>query len=171
MIGAASPEELQAQVATASGRVVHVGPEPIVSKLDIAKQASDLCTGGLDQRIVHQAIVRGVLAGQAERLRIHYQEKRTAMQQALAREVGDLLACATPRGGFFIWATLPRSVDADRLLARAMEAAVTYVAGSAFFVDGSHANTMRLSFSHPTADRIQEGIARLAGALRGEMEQ
>ena len=148
-----------------------VGPEPIVSKLDIAKQASDLCTGGLDQRIVHQAIVRGVLAGQAERLRIHYQEKRTAMQQALAREVGDLLACATPRGGFFIWATLPRSVDADRLLARAMEAAVTYVAGSAFFVDGSHANTMRLSFSHPTTDRIQEGIARLAGALRGEMEQ
>ncbi len=147
-----------------------VAPEPIVSKFDVAKQAGDLCTSGLDQRVVHQAIVRGVLAGQAERLRLHYQEKRTVMQHALAADLGDVVWCARPRGGFFVWATLPASLDAERLLVRALESAVTYVAGGAFFVDGSHANTMRLSFSHPTHDRLREGVARLAAAIRAELE-
>ena len=147
-----------------------VAPEAIVAKFDIAKQAADLCTGALDQRVVHQAIVQGVLAGLAPYLRAHYQAKRTVMQQAIERELGDVVSCVPPRGGFFLWATLPPQVDADRLLPRALAAAVTYVAGGAFFVDGGGAHTVRLSFSQPTHDRIREGIARLAGAIRAELE-
>ena len=41
-----------------------------------------------------------------------------------------------PRGGFFLWATLPARIDADRLLDRAVEHGVVYVAGEAFFVEG-----------------------------------
>lgn len=146
-----------------------VGPEPIVAKFDVAKQATDLCTGGLDQRIVHQAIVQDVLAGQGPRLREVYQQKRSAMQDALARELGDIVRCEVPRGGFFLWATLPRHIDTERLLARAIEARVTYVAGGAFFVDGSGSNTIRLSFSHPALARLEEGVRRLATAIRAEV--
>ncbi len=142
-----------------------VAPAPIVSKLEIAKQAADICTGALDQRVVHQAIVRGVLAAQAERLRAHYQRKRTVMQEALARDLGPALTCTTPRGGFFLWATLASGLDADVLLARALESRVSFVVGSAFFVDGTGANTLRLSFSQPGEARIVEGIARLAEAV------
>jgi 2-aminoadipate transaminase len=145
-----------------------VGPEPVVAKFDIAKQAADLCTSGLDQRIVHQAIVRGVLASQGERLRPLYQQKRTVMQAALQRALGDRVHCAVPRGGFFLWITLPAPLDASHLLARAVQASVTYVAGAAFFVDGTGQRTARLSFSQPTPDRIEEGVRRLAGAILAE---
>jgi 2-aminoadipate transaminase len=147
-----------------------VAPETVIAKFDIAKQASDLCTGALDQRVVHQAIVRGVLSGLAPSLREHYQAKRSVMQQAIEHELGGLVSCPPPRGGFFLWATLPRHVDADRLLPRALAAAVTYVAGGAFFVDGRGGNTVRLCFSQPSHDRIREGVARLAGAIRAEIE-
>jgi 2-aminoadipate transaminase len=147
-----------------------VAPEAIAVKFDIAKQAADLCTGALDQRVVHQAIVQGVIAELAPQLRARYQAKRTAMQVAIEHEMGGTVTCAPARGGFFLWATLPPSVDADALLPRALAAAVTYVAGGAFFVDGSGGNTLRLSFSHPTHERIQEGVARLAGAIRGELD-
>jgi DNA-binding transcriptional MocR family regulator len=92
------------------------------------------------------------------------------MQQAVAHDMHDLVVCAPARGGFFLWATLPAEVDADALLPRALTAAVTYVAGSAFFVDGSGGNTLRLCFSQPTHDRIREGIGRLAGAIRSERD-
>jgi 2-aminoadipate transaminase len=148
-----------------------VAPEPIAAKFDVAKQAADLCTGALDQRIVHRAIAEGVLAAQAPRLRATYQAKRTVMQQAVAREFAGAVEVAVPRGGFFLWVTLPPALDADRMLARALASAVTYVAGGAFYVDGRGANTMRLSFSHPTPARIDEGVRRLAGVIRAELDQ
>jgi len=147
-----------------------VAPEAIATKFDVAKQAMDLCTGGLDQRMVHQAIVSGVLAGMAPRLRDHYQAKRRVMQQALGAHLTGLVTCALPRGGFFLWAKLPAGIDADALLPHAMKAAVTYVAGRAFFVDGSGADTLRLCFSQPTPERIQEGVARLAGVIRDALD-
>ena len=147
-----------------------VAPETIIAKFDIAKQAADLCSGALDQRVVHQAIVQGVLAGMAPQLRAHYQAKRTVMQQAIERDLADVVTWVSPRGGFFLWVTLPPQVDAERLLPRALAAAVTYVAGGAFFVDGGGACTVRLSFSQPTHERIREGVARLAGAIRAELQ-
>jgi 2-aminoadipate transaminase len=42
---------------------------------------------------------------------------------------------------------------------------VVFVVGSAFFVDGSGHDTIRLSFSAPPDDRIIEGVTRLAAAL------
>ena len=146
-----------------------VAPEPVVQKLDLAKQAADICTGGLDQRLVHRAVVAGVLASQGDRLRAHYQRKRTVMERALAQEARDLVTWTPPRGGFFLWVTLPAALDADALLTRALESAVSFVTGAAFFVDGSGQHTVRLSFSQPADDRIDEGVSRLARAMRNEL--
>jgi 2-aminoadipate transaminase len=143
-----------------------VGPEPIVTKLEIAKQATDICAGALDQRVVHQAITRGILQAQGERLRDHYQHKRTVMEQALAAELQGAISWATPRGGFFLWATLAGGMDAGKLLPHAVEARVSFVIGSGFYVDGTGASTLRLSFSQPSPERLVDGVARLATAVR-----
>jgi hypothetical protein len=74
-----------------------------------------------------------------------------------------------PRGGFFIWATLPPTVDAEQLLARATRHRVIFVVGGAFFLDGSGRNLLRLSFSQPPPERIDEGVRRLAEAVREEI--
>ena len=104
-------------------------------------------------------------------LRRHYQHKRDVMAAALDRELGNLISFPQPRGGFFLWATLPERVSADAMLEAALRHGVVYVAGSAFFVDGSGHNTLRLCFSAPTPERIDEGVSRLAATIREALEQ
>ncbi len=101
-------------------------------------------------------------------LRKFYQDKRTVMQTALKAQLGDLLSWPEPKGGFFLWVTLPPQFNDEQLLPHAIEQKVIYVAGSAFFVDGSGHNTIRLSFSLPSPERIKEGVSRLARVLREE---
>lgn len=97
-------------------------------------------------------------------------------------------AWPTPTGGFFLWLTLASGLDADKMTPRAVEHGVIYVAGEAFYVNalrepqgapsertgssesrgGEGQNTLRLSFSAPTPERIDAGVARLAATLRAE---
>ena len=141
----------------------------LVSKFETAKQAEDLCTGGLDQRVVFEAAARGVLQRQIPLLRAHYQAKRDVMVGALTQAFGKDVTWPSPRGGFFLWATLPAGIDTEQMIARAVEHGVIYVAGEAFFVNGSGHNIIRLSFSQPTHERIREGVVRLAATVREEL--
>jgi 2-aminoadipate transaminase len=144
-------------------------PAALAGKFEMAKQASDLCTGELDQRIVYEAYTRGVLARHVPLLRKHYRHKRDVMVAALTRELGQDAKWPTPQGGFFLWATLPGGIDSDAMIPEAVERGVVYVAGTAFFVDGSGADTIRLSFSAPTPERIDEGVRRLAATIRAAL--
>jgi 2-aminoadipate transaminase len=140
-------------------------PEAIAAKLEMAKQAEDLCSGALDQRVVHEACRRGLLTTHLPVLRAHYQRKRDVMSAALQRAMGGRISWAPPRGGFFLWAALRGGVTGEQLLPFAKARGVIFVVGSAFFVDGSGPQYVRLSFSAPSPDRIEEGVARLAQAF------
>lgn len=144
-------------------------PAALTSKFEIAKQAEDLCTGGLDQRVVYQACHRGVLARQLPKLRRYYQEKRDVMVDALTQAFGRSVTWPVPSGGFFLWATLPQAIDSDAMITRAVEHGVIYVAGEAFFVDGEGRNLIRLAFSSASKDQIREGVARLSKTVREEL--
>jgi 2-aminoadipate transaminase len=157
-------------------------PAPLAAKLEYAKQAEDLCTGELDQRVVFEACRRSILARQLPLLRAHYQEKRNVMTEALTNAFRGEVTWPTPRGGFFLWATLPAGLDAETLSTRAVNHGVVYVPGDAFFVeDGGGATSetgraarpgrsvIRLSFSAPAPARIKEGVARLKAAVDEEI--
>jgi 2-aminoadipate transaminase len=145
-------------------------PAPLAAKLEMAKQAEDLLTGSLDQRVIYEACRRGILHRQLPLLRRHYQQKRDVMVESLRSAFGDRLSWPAPRGGFFLWATLPDRIDADRLIPRALNHGVIYVAGDAFFVNGSGKNLVRLSFSAPPPERIREGVRRFAAAVAEELD-
>jgi 2-aminoadipate transaminase len=143
-----------------------VAPAALADRFETAKQSVDLMTGSLDQRIVHEAVRRGTLERLAPALRDLYRGKRDVMEQAIRAELGDRLRWRAPKGGFFLWATLPPGVDDVTLLSRALEQKVVFVIGSAFYVDGTGHDKIRISFSAPTAEQIQEGVQRLAAALK-----
>jgi 2-aminoadipate transaminase len=143
-------------------------PAPIAVKLEMAKQAGDLCSGILDQRIVYEAVHRGIVDRQLPLLRRHYAAKRDVMVAALRQELGGEVSWPDPRGGFFLWVTLPDPVDADRMLERAVQNGVVYVAGSAFYVNHGGAQRIRLAFSAPAHDVIRDGVTRLARTIREE---
>ncbi|HEX5108051.1 MAG TPA: PLP-dependent aminotransferase family protein [Vicinamibacterales bacterium] len=142
-----------------------VAPPPLIDRLETAKQSVDLTSGILDQRIAYAAVQRGLIERLAPALRARYRLKRDVMERAIRREIGNRLSWQTPKGGFFIWANLPAGCTDTELLARALEQQVVFVVGSAFHVDGSGHDTIRLSFAEPPPERIEEGIRRLAGVL------
>jgi 2-aminoadipate transaminase len=141
-------------------------PAAAIAKLEIAKQSADLCTGGLDQRIVAEMWRRGTLTARLPQLRATYQRKRTVMEQALRRELPREVSWPEPKGGFFLWASFVEPIDSDALLPRAISHGVVFVPGSAFFVEGSGSRFARLAFSWPSVERIELGITRLAAVVR-----
>jgi len=143
-----------------------LGPAEILDKVEIAKQSANLCGSSLDQRIVLSCLRRGLIEEQKARIRPYYRAKRDAMLDALKKEALPGVTWTRPEGGLFVWATLPEGMDAEKLLPAAVEEGVAYVAGAPFFVDGSGAKTMRLTFAKEEEGRIREGVARLARAIR-----
>jgi 2-aminoadipate transaminase len=143
-----------------------LGPEEILAKVEIAKQSANLCGSSLDQRIVLSCLRRGLIEEQKVKIRPYYRKKRDAMLEALKGEGLPGVTWTKPAGGLFVWLTLPVGMDAEKLLLTAVEEGVAYVAGAPFFVDGSGANTLRLTFAKEEEGRIREGVARLARAVR-----
>jgi 2-aminoadipate transaminase len=141
-----------------------VAPTSIAQKVELCKQAADISTGVFDQRIVHGALAGGVIDRLAPNLRAHYQAKRTVMEQALTAHLAGRVNWTSPRGGFFLWIEMP-GIDDRALLERALQQKVSFVPGSAFFVDGQGHEFARLAFSGITHEQIEQGIARLAAAI------
>jgi DNA-binding transcriptional MocR family regulator len=92
------------------------------------------------------------------------------MVSAINRHMPGRLRWTPPRGGFFLWAALTSGLESRDVMPHAQARGVIFVNGSAFFVDGTGAEFMRLSFSAPSPSRIEEGIARLAAAIEAAAE-
>ena len=108
--------------------------------------------------------------GQVKQFREMYRERRDAMLAALTEKMPAATTWTRPGGGFYVWLTLPDGLDAKAMLPRAVTARVAYVPGTAFFSDGFGSQCMRLSYCHPTPERITEGVARLAAVINEELE-
>jgi 2-aminoadipate transaminase len=142
-----------------------VAPPALGERFDIAKQGADLTSGILDQRLACAALQRGVVDRLAPKLRALYQEKRTVMETAIRAALGTRLTWPAPKGGFFLWATLPGGYTDLELFDRCLAHGLIFVIGSAFYVDGTGHDKIRLSFSAPGPERIREGVKRLAKAM------
>jgi 2-aminoadipate transaminase len=140
-----------------------VAPPAVAQKVELCKQAADISSGVFDQRIVHGALAGGVIDRIAPGLRSHYQAKRTVMERALSTHLGGKARWNSPRGGFFLWIQVPGADDRE-LFDRAIQQKVSFVPGSAFFVDGGGHEFARLAFSGISHEQIEQGIARLAAA-------
>ncbi|MCD6128101.1 PLP-dependent aminotransferase family protein [Candidatus Bipolaricaulota bacterium] len=147
------------------------GPKELVEKVVTMKQATDLCTSALIQRIAARFMLEHDLSAHVRKLCEHYRLKRDAMLQALERYMpkAEGISWTRPEGGLFLWVRLPEQVDTERMLKRALEHKVAYVIGTPFFVDGSGKNTLRLCFSEATREEIEEGIRRLGKVVEEEL--
>jgi 2-aminoadipate transaminase len=146
-----------------------LAPADLYPKLLQAKQAADLHSPGFNQRVVHEVIKDGFLTRHVPTIRARYRAQRDAMQQSMQRHMPPGCRWTMPQGGMFFWVELPASLDATALLPNAVEAGMAYVPGAPFFAGGGHANTLRLSFVTVSPDRIETGIAALAGVLKAAL--
>jgi DNA-binding transcriptional MocR family regulator len=135
---------------------------PLLERLEIAKQAADLCSGMLDQSIVDELVAGGELGPQIEKVRAFYRGKRGTMIAALEEHFTGRANWTPAAGGLFTFLTFHEDIDTASRLNDAVAHGVAYIPGSPFFIDGSGRNTMRLTFAKESDERIVEGIAKLA---------
>lgn len=138
-----------------------IAAKPLLEKLEIAKQAADLCSGMLDQSIVDELVAGGELAPQIERVRAFYRGKRGVMIAALEEHFAKKAKWTPADGGLFTFVTLNDDIDTAERVSDAVARGVAYIPGGPFFVDGSGRNTMRLTFAKESDERIAAGIAKL----------
>jgi 2-aminoadipate transaminase len=143
-----------------------VAPPAVFPKLLQSKQAADLHTAIFNQRLVHEVLKTGMLDGHVEAIRARYRTHRDAMAAALDRHMTGLATWQRPVGGMFFWLDLANGVDATALLPKAVEAGVAYVPGAPFYAQGPRADTLRLSFVTVSPEKIEAGVAALAGVVR-----
>ena len=141
-----------------------VANKAIMDKFVMAKQPVDLCSSPFTQAMVYEFCNRGLLIPHIEKIVKLYGKKRDALLNALEKYMPNDsgVEWTHPEGGMFSWVTLPKHVDTVEMFPKAIEKKVAYVVGSAFHFDGSGKNTMRLNFSFPSEEQIDEGIKRLA---------
>jgi 2-aminoadipate transaminase len=141
-------------------------PQPLLERLEIAKQAADLCSAMLDQSIVDEFVAGRELAPQIERVRAFYRGKRGVLLEELERHFTGRARWTPADGGLFTFMTLNDDIDTAGKVQEAVANGVAYIPGGPFFVDGTGANTMRLTFAKESDERIREGVRRLAAVCR-----
>ena len=142
-----------------------IGPEALLEKIYICKQALDLCPPVFDQYIAAEYISSGELDRNLVKTIAEYRRRRDRMLGLLERYMPEGTSWTRPEGGLFLFLTLPEGIDTVALYDEALSAGVAYVAGSFFYTDGSHRNTMRLNFSFIDEAKMEPGIRLLADLI------
>jgi 2-aminoadipate transaminase len=147
-----------------------VAPPPVLEKIVLGKQATDLCTSTLTQYFVREYFAERHWQRYIDDLIEIYRERRDVMVEALRNNFPAEATWTEPEGGLFIWATLPDYIDTGDLLAKALRADVAFVPGQAAYVDGRGRHSMRLNFSGVTADEIREGVRRIGEVIAEQVD-
>ncbi len=147
-----------------------VAPRPVLQKMNVGKQAADLCSSSLTQHFVASYFeAPDRWQGYVDALREVYRRRRDTMLAALAEALPPEASWTRPEGGLFVWATLPAYLDTTDLLARALRANVAFVPGRAAYLDGRGAASLRLNFSGVGEDDIREGVRRIGDVVREQI--
>jgi 2-aminoadipate transaminase len=144
-----------------------VAPREIMEALIIAKQASDLHSNYLSQRIASEYLAREDIDIHIRKIRTAYKNQCDRMIELITETFPESVTCTRPRGGMFVWITLPAGCSSMDVFENALKENVAVLPGSPFYIDGGGTNTLRLNFSNSTDEKIITGIGRLATVIRG----
>ena len=137
----------------------------IMEKIIIAKQASDLHSNYLAQRIVYQYLIDNDIDKHIIKIRDAYKIRRDLMVSMISEHFPEEIEFTKPEGGMFLWITLPEKISSLDLFEHAIKENVAFVPGNPFYVNGGGNNTLRLNFSNSDEEQIEIGIKRLANII------
>ncbi len=145
-----------------------LGPPEVINQLATFKE--DGGTSPFSSYVTAAYMKAGALGPHITDLVTLYRQKRDVMLRALKWYFPPGIQWTQPGGGFFVWVTLPPNMDAADILPRVREEGIDFLPGERCFpTPGMGRNTMRLAFSLPTTDQIEEGIKRLGHVLAAMM--
>lgn len=144
-------------------------PPSLKEKIVIASESSILCPSNFTQLTISNYLADQPWRDQIASFVELYKVRRDAMLESLEQYFPASATWTKPGGGFYVWVNLPPEIDTKLMVPKAIVAKVAYVPGTAFYADGFGSWAMRLSYCHPTPDRIREGVKALGGVVKQEI--
>ena len=143
-----------------------VAPPEIMKKVIVAKQAADLHSDYLAQRILYRFLSDNDIDAHIATIVSQYGRQKEAMVAAIKEFFPAGVQATNPDGGMFLWVTLPDGLSSMRLFEAAIAKKVAFVPGTPFYINRQDTDTLRLNFSCSDEATIIEGIKRLGDSIR-----
>ena len=147
-----------------------LGDKTIIDKMISWQQKINVSADNISQRAVAVFMEKNYLQPHIDFIIDFYRPKKDKMLEALEKYMPSKASWTVPEGGMFVWVYLPENYNADDLFQKALDYKVAFVPGSKFYPTGSERfNEMRLNFSYPSEEEIEEGVKRLGELLKTEL--
>jgi 2-aminoadipate transaminase len=146
-----------------------LAPKEIVDKCEMAKQSMDACSSTFTQVLAAEFLSKNKLPGYVSILRKSCAKRADIMLSALKAHMPSEISWTRPKGGFYIWVTMPETMDASEVFNASIKNGAAFVIGSAFDPEGKRNNCFRLAFSHTPEDKIEWGIKIIGEAIKNIM--
>ena len=134
------------------------------SKIETAKQASDLHTDIFSQYIINQFLEDYGVENHLTNIINAYRNQSESMLASIKKHMPNVLV-THPKGGMFCWVELPDGYSSMQLFNEAIKNNVAFVPGVPFYIGKKDVNTLRLNFSCSESAEIEKGIHKLAIAM------
>lgn len=146
-----------------------LAPPAIREKLTLANESAILSPAMFGQMLVSEYLTVNDWKQQISDYRDIYRKKRDAAIEAIDKHLPGI-ETTRPKGGFFLWVTMPEGIDSKAMLPLAVSELVAYTPGTAFYGNGMGKNNLRVCFSHPSVERVSLGIQRLSTVINNQIE-
>ncbi len=148
-----------------------MGPQEVVSKFTVAKQASDVHSNLWAQRVMARYLKDYDMDEHIHTIREIYKKKCYLMLDEMKKYFHPDVQYTVPTGGMFIWVTLPKNIDMQTFVKEALKQNVAVVPGNAFLDDDTkECHSFRMNFSTPTDEKIKQGV-KILGNLTYHMNK
>ncbi|MCL2184148.1 MAG: PLP-dependent aminotransferase family protein, partial [Chitinispirillia bacterium] len=141
-------------------------PAEIIDKCQLAKQSMDACSPVFTQVLACEFLSKNKLPGYLEMIRAAYKRRAATMLDSLKEHMPKEVSWTVPKGGFYIWVTLPAYMNASDVFEASYKNGAAFVIGSAFDPAGKKNDCLRLAFSSTPEDKIARGIKIVADAVK-----
>lgn len=134
------------------------------------KLAFSLCCPVLPQVALTDFLASGAYDAHLRSVRRLFEENLARMTRAIEASFPAGTKVSRPAGGFVLWLELPRRFDSRALFDEALEQGICFAPGDVFSASRRFRNCLRLSAGHAWSERIEEGVRRLGGLARAQLE-
>jgi 2-aminoadipate transaminase len=150
-----------------------VAPPSVIAKMVQLKQGADLHTSTFTQMIAYEVARDNFLDEHIKLIRKVYGERRMVMLEALEESFPPEVTWTRPKGGLFLWVSLPEGMNCSDLFESALKENVAFVPGDCFYAGNGYAEEgtrhFRLNFSNAKPEQIREGVRRLGVAIKKQL--
>lgn len=151
-------------------RLGWVVAEPkLIKKYMMMKQSADLHTDSLAQYIAAEYFAENDIDEHVQAITALYHKREQIMMAAIDKYFPKNVTHSNPEGGMFLWVMVPGVDDTQKLFDAALERNVAIVPGDPFFGNETIPGTFRMNYSNTPEEKIDDGVKRLAEAIREVM--